>query len=370
MPYKNLAIKIGCISMCFSVILLMGFPGLLPAQTAAASPSLKKCWEYATTELNDRGVAADTTTLYLSKHGGRLEAVSIDGGSRLWFSDLGGEIVSNIAESESAVFVVTRSPGSAPKSVLRSLSKTTGITNWVADVPDGDAVFLGSLKNSLIAVSGSGMVSAVNVSNGSARWTANLKGKIAIEPSFSASEMMVATESKELVVVSLETGNVSFRKAVSYRPTAVLLTENSTGAWGDERGNLFLLDTVTQKPIWKLKQGAEVSGIDILGETLLATSNDNFAYSIALSDGNVRWKKRQPDRIFNPALLSAELIVLASRSGSLSAVLEKDHGKAVDQVSLAADEVMAQSPIAAGKTVFFPTGRGVLAYSFNGCSAK
>ena len=146
----------------------------LSAQTDEAPFSLKKCWEYPTSDLIGRGLVSDVSKVYLSEVGARLEAVSINDGKKLCFSDLGGEIVSNIAERETAVFVVSRSNEAAAskrsKTVLRSLSKETGITNWVTELEDAAIVYLGISNQTLIAVSDSGNIAAVDAGSGAVRW--------------------------------------------------------------------------------------------------------------------------------------------------------------------------------------------------------
>ncbi|MGH9819071.1 MAG: PQQ-binding-like beta-propeller repeat protein, partial [Pyrinomonadaceae bacterium] len=272
---KKPAVQKFGVSICVSVLLLVACGPSL-AQTAAASRSLKKCWEYPSTNIGERGISADDIGVYVPEPGGRVEAVSIDSGSRLWFTDLGGEIVSDIAGSDSAIYVAARSSGTngeQPKASLRSLSKTTGITNWVAGIPDTTSAFLGLSKGTLISVSGSGVVTAVDASNGSVRWTVNLNSGITVPPDLSASEMIVAAESKEVRVISTDVGATIYSKQSTYRPTAVVLLDDNKAAWGDERGNVYLFDTAGQKVIWKIKHGAAISDLASLGDLLLATSN-------------------------------------------------------------------------------------------------
>jgi len=351
-------------------ILAIILPGL-----AFASPPLlvRQCWQYPSTELNERGLTADNSAAYLSERGGRLEAISIYNGSRLWFSDLGGEIVSNVVVDDSAVFLATRSAanGNEPSKVsLRSLSKGTGITNWVVEIPDGDAVFLGASKNQLTAVTASGFVSAFSLTNGVVRWTANVNSKIEVVPDFSDTEILVADANRDVLVISNDSGAVRSRTTAAYAPTALLLLENGRGAWGDERGNVVYFSTESQKPIWKMKHGGAISDLLDLGNTVLVTSNDNFAYSLATYNGGVRWKKRQPDRIFRPGLLADELVVLSPRTGGATTVLDKDRGKPVESIAMNTDDVLVQSPVSSAERVLFPTVSGIHAYSLGGCQAN
>jgi len=367
MPVTDFAVRLSRVSWLFLAILALSLPGL-----AFDSPlAVRQCWQYPTTELNERGLAADNSAVYLSERGGRLEAISLYSGRRLWFSDLGGEIISNVIIDDSAVFLATRSEGTggSHRSFLRSLSKITGITNWVADMPDAGTAFLGSSKKDLVIAADSGFVSAVQPQSGTLHWTAELNSKISVAPDFSDTEMLIADAGRDVIVISLDTGAVRSKSTLPYAPTALLMLDNGHAAVGDERGNVVYFNTGSQKAVWKIKNGGAISDILNLGDTLLVASNDNFAYSIATYNGGIRWKRRQPDRIFKPGLLSDELVVLSPRSGGATTVLDKDHGKAVDSIAINFGDLI-QSPLASAERVLFPMASGIFAYSLDGCKAN
>ena len=346
----------------------------LSAQKPASSISIKRCWEYPVASLSDKGISSDGMRAYLAEDGARLEAVSITDGSRIWFSDLGGEIISNVVEGNGALFVVTRSvesSGGKPAStVVRSLSKETGITNWVADVSDSSRYYLGTERELLIAVSDQGKAAALSTAAGAERWSTSFAGKITSVPFFSAGRFIVATDRPEILVVSVQDGKIAFRKVVRFRLTSVFLPEGDKGAWGDERGNLTLGDLASGKTIWKIKKGAAVSDIGAMGEMLLVTSDDNFVYAIASYNGGVRWKKRQTDRIYKPGILAGGFVVLSAKTGGTSQILEADRGRILDQIQLSAGATVVQFPIIAGDSILIPASTGLSAYSVTGCTTK
>lgn len=359
--------------MLFLTILMLGSCAAVQAQTQEAARSMKKCWEYAA-EPKERGILADETAVYLAEPGGRLEAVAMDSGSRLWSDDLGGEIVSNIVETDTALFAVTRSSAGPaagkPKAALRSFSKTTGITNWVAEIAGGESVFLGPAKDIIIAIADNGTVSASDLRDGSPRWSTDLGSAVTVEPRFSAGHLITATAT-DVLVLAADNGAPLVKKRSAFRPTAVALVDDGDkAAWGDERGNLYLFAVDSQKTIWKIKHGGAISDLADMGETVLAASNDNFVYSVALYNGNVRWKRRQPDRLFPSVLIDPGLVVLLSRSGGTAMILERDHGKPVDNIALGADTSFTGPATAAGARIVIPVPGRLMAYSLGGCSGK
>src|SRR5688500_9129194 len=88
-------------------------------------------WSYP---LNGAGAvtfAPDADRIFLGMGGARVEAVAVDG-AKLWSSDLGGDIISNILPRKNTLFVATAGPatgdGKSGDGMLRALSRETGIT--------------------------------------------------------------------------------------------------------------------------------------------------------------------------------------------------------------------------------------------------
>jgi len=346
---------------------------VLSAQPPRPSLGLKRCWTYPAVNLAEQGMSSDGTRVFLPEDDARVEALSVRDGSRMWFSDLGGEIVSNVLEGNAALYVATGSKnpaGSTLTTAIRSLSKETGITNWVAELPGASRVYLGLGGAVLTAVSDKGKIVAFDAASGARRWDFLLGGNVTAAPYFANGSLIIAIDLPGVVVLSVAAGNVVYKRGVQYRPTAVYLVNGQTGAWGDERGNVTVFDIGSDKTIWKLKHGAAISDISFVGETLLVTSDDDFVYAVAASNGNVRWKKRQPERIFKPSIMTGDVVVLSAKNEGTTTVLEGNRGRLIDQIKLSAGSNLLQFPIAFGDTVLMAATTGLSAYSLSGCIAK
>jgi len=92
-------------ALLFSSVLIPPLP--LNAQNPPSPITVKRCWSYAVSTLADQRISSDGSRVFLPEDAARVEAISITDGSRLWYSDLGGEIVSNIVENGVSVFVTT-----------------------------------------------------------------------------------------------------------------------------------------------------------------------------------------------------------------------------------------------------------------------
>jgi len=64
------------------------------------------------------------------------------------------------------------------------------------------------------------------------------------------------------------------------------------------------------------------------------------------------------------------VIVVSSRTGGISTMLEGSHGKVLDQIQLQNDSAVIYPPLAVGNSILIPATNEIAAYSLNGCSAK
>src|SRR5262249_20130629 len=117
--------------------------------------------------------AHDGSNLYVAEDGGRITAISLVSGGRIWSTELGGEIRSNIVALGSNVYVIA---GPAVDGVakgsgrLRSLSAATGITNLDIEVPYSEQVRLEAVEKKLISISSGGSVAAYDPGSSAAAW--------------------------------------------------------------------------------------------------------------------------------------------------------------------------------------------------------
>src|SRR4051812_44705353 len=97
-------------------LILMVFVGLCAGQTTSPQATkngevvFTRCWSYPLGERSGTVLMSDTSGTFVGTEGGGLTAVSSEGG-KLWATDLGGEITSNIESEGDLLFVVTSAAG-------------------------------------------------------------------------------------------------------------------------------------------------------------------------------------------------------------------------------------------------------------------
>src|SRR5580765_5297468 len=208
----------------------------LMALTVSSQPKpfgeidLAKCWVYPLGDETSEALASNGDRVFLGLGSAKVEALSLDG-KKMWASELGGDINSNILAIESGLFLVSSAfssdPGKPDGSVLRSLSKETGITNWTLKLPVADKHFLGGFSSSVIVISKSGVIQSIDAKSGMMKWKREIAEGIAAEPSFDGDKVIVATTARQILVISLISGEIDSMRKVPYGVTAI--GEISTG---------------------------------------------------------------------------------------------------------------------------------------------
>src|SRR5215213_5791333 len=126
-----------------------------PLSLVAAGPDNERiipgrpCWHYSA-QKTIAGLAVSNSTIYIVTEGAEVEAVSAESGERLWTSELGGDVTSNIIADRDQVYITTRSENA--KQRVRSLSAQTGITNWISDVPQSNRPYILAAGSSVFVV--------------------------------------------------------------------------------------------------------------------------------------------------------------------------------------------------------------------------
>ena len=335
--------------------------------TPVSEITLSRCWVYPTTETG-LALASDSAHVFIGADGAKVETLSPDG-KKIWATELGGDLSSNLLPSEKGLLLATsteRPAGEKAASVLRSLSKETGITNWTLKLPDAERHFLGLNNGAVIIVSKSGTIESVDTTDGTIKWKRDIADGFVAEPVFSTAGVIVAAKANQIFSVSIATGEIeSLRKSV-YAVTSLGELASGEIVAGDERGNVLTLNG-TDKPLWKFKSGGEISRIFVSGENILATSHDNFIYYLSARKGDVDWKKRLAGRVLQLANIADKYVVSMSFEENSAVFTDLATGKVAGQIVFGDGERLVSPPVSANGSIFMLTDRAAYSYSLSGC---
>ncbi|MEQ1605237.1 MAG: PQQ-binding-like beta-propeller repeat protein [Pyrinomonadaceae bacterium] len=329
--------------------------------------SVSRCWAYPMA-VSGAAIATDSARVFIGAEGAKIETLSLDG-KKMWSSELGGDLSSNLLASEKGLVLATsteKAAGEKTTSVLRSLSKETGITNWTLKLPDAARFFIGLHNGSVIVVSKSGTIQSVDAGDGSIKWKRDIADGFVAEPVFSTAKLIVAAKANQIFSVSLASGEIeSMRKSV-YAVTSLGELASGEIVVGDERGNVSTLNG-TDKPLWKFKSGGEISRLFVSGDSILATSHDNFIYYLLARNGDIDWKKRLGGRALHLANIADKYVLSMSFEENSAVFTDLSTGKVAGQIVFGAEEKLVANPVSANGSILMLTNQAAYSYSQGNC---
>ncbi len=351
----------------------------------------KQCWFYKT-KLSDNKIASDNESrLYIPISFGKITSIKAASGEKLWESDLGGEIVSDLVVSEENknIYVVTRSPtidegGKHPENIageiyvknginkfnvlkLSSLSKNTGVTNWQITLnlksTANQKVFLSVVDNKVITADQKGEITVVEESGGKILW----KKKTDLGSNnfryFIQNNNLIQISENRILLISLKNSSVTLVKEIKSVLTAIYLFDNNTLLLGDQKGELFEFDISAKKEVWKSRYGAEVSDITFTPSGFLISSFDNFLYLISPKNGKMIWKKRLEGRLAIEPLIINSTVIVTTVGSSKANILDLSTGRLINQIYVSGDNYFINQPVLTNNLIVFPTAFGLLSFS-------
>ncbi|MBK8304351.1 MAG: PQQ-binding-like beta-propeller repeat protein [Chloracidobacterium sp.] len=335
----------------------------------AGEVDIAKCWAYPLSDNTASTLAADAANVYIGSSGAKVEALSLDG-KKLWATEFGGDINSNLMPTDAGLFLVTATvsdDAAKSGSVLRVVSKETGITSWTAKLPTAERHFLELYQGSIIVVSGNGVVQSLDIKDGTVKWKREIAEGFAGEPRFGGDAVVVGSTAKQAFTIMLATGEILSLRKIEAGVTSVGRVSTGDVTVGDGLGNVSLFLGGSEKPSWKFRSGGAISKILAANGNLFVTSHDNFAYSLYTSNGSLAWKRRLSGRVSHLSLINDKYIIVSAVDDHSVVLIELVKGKVAGQIALGADETLTADPVMSGGLILTVTDTAIYAHSLSPC---
>jgi outer membrane protein assembly factor BamB len=350
-------------SLSVVLVLCFALAGIAQVKDRGAW-ALRECWRYKSTELEPSAAASDGTYLYIGERGGRVSAVAADDGKRVWTSEVGGELVSNLLVIDRELQLVMRSAEGLHE--LRTLSVVSGIASRSVLLPVRGQIQIYSKGHNVVIVSDVGDLVAVDQKADKPVWTK----KLTIAPKvviLGENALVAGFDDGRVSFIDLADGKVIRTITVKFVPSALMLSGDHL-VLGDERGNITNLDVDRNTPVWTFKSGGKISGIYPIGDSeILVTSFDNFTYLLNFANGHVVWKRREPSRILETAIVKSNYAGVTPFGEASVLFFDPDNGKSLGQIVMPNSLEFIQPPQLVGDSVVTFTTEGLVSTGFFGC---
>lgn len=345
-------------------------PGWAFAQEKPSNEvSITKCWSYSTGDDAGAELVSDASRVFIAFVGAKLEAVSGEG-QKLWSADFGGDIASNLVIANTGLFVVTAAGADdAPKvSTLRSLNPETGLTQWLAKLPQAERHFLDLANGSLIIISTNGVVQALDPANGGNKWQRQLAEGFVSRPVVTGDRLYLASTGKQLFVLKTATGEIDAMQKVPHAISAIAPGAGDSVVLGDERGNISSISAATGKTAWQFRTGGLVSSLFAVDGHVLVTSHDNFAYFLESRKGGLAWKRRLTGRVAQAIAIGEQYALTSAFEEHGATFADLSSGKIAGQIALGPEEIFVTTPVVTPNGIFGLTNLSVYRFALNGCA--
>ena len=376
---------------------------VVKGQTTANTSTLpyRQCWNIKKSNLTANNIASDNvSSLYISTTDGKLSSVNITTGNIEWESELGGNIISAAVTDEietdntlntdkkvnennehdenksglnsKNVYIVTKSQSTVK---VRSLSKITGVTNWQTtfenkffDEKQSAEIFLSG--NNLILSGQNGSLAAVKRSDGMLVWTKSINSDLSARPFYLKNMLYLATVTSQLLVVSMESGEIFTTGNVPSPVTAIFADGAGFLFLGNKKGEVYALKVIDhssrqnfQKNYWKLRTGAEIKNLNLNAGGLLISSSDNFLYLVSPQHGKQKWKKRMDGRIAADPLIIGNSALITTLGSNSAAFINLSDGKTINRLVTETDNYFVTRPVYTGSLILAATLNGISTFS-------
>jgi outer membrane protein assembly factor BamB len=351
------------LAQILTVILIASFA----RSDALLSQPLTIRWRYESPVTLNLTPAFDNERIYLPLAGGTIVALKAKDGQLYWRSEMGGELSASPVADENAVYVASETivqPNEPQKSAgaLRALGREGGVTQWMTPLvrPLRGALTISGTK--LFAGGSDGRAYAFDKRTGGVLWSIPYALAFGGQPVAKGGKVYLGSEDGTLLALDEATGSLLWRyrtKGAIHGPVAVT---DDTVFFGSGDNYVYAVSSDKGRMKWRKRTGAGVEAVVLVGDTLLAASLDNFAYSLNLK-GTMIWKKLLPGRISAQPLTVDETALFTPLSSSEGVVLGLKDGKQVNSLPIGAELTSSASPIIVGDAVILTTEHGLLAFA-------
>ena len=343
---------------------------VFPADNTDKEPLLSQPltvrWKYESNVTLNLTPAFDHERVYLPLAGGTIVALKARDGQLFWRSEMGGELSASPIADEEMIYVAseTTTPDGQPRNssgALRALGREGGVTQWMTPLVKPLRGALAVAGRKLFAGGSDGRAYAFDKSTGGVLWSIPFPSPFNTRPVLNSGRLYFGSEDGTLIVLDEGTGRVIWRYRTKGAVRGPVAVADNTVFFGSGDGYVYAVSADKGNLRWRKRTGGGVEAVAIVGDTLLAASLDNFAYSLNLK-GTMLWKKLLPGRISAQPLTVQETALFTPLSSSVAIVLGLKDGKQLNSLPTGEELTSSASPVIVGDSVILTTEHGLLAF--------
>ncbi len=326
------------------------------------------CHKLISDKKNIEDVASDNElNLYLITSNGLMQSVNSKNFKSNWEIDLGSKVISNTVIGEKSVYIASKSVEVATGTVLRSVSKLTGVTLWQISIEATDEIYL-SRNDQILFVFSPIYIISIDIKNGQRNWKILQNSSMNLLSKNGLVDILEKNEKENIEIAILRKREIFELNRVDNQTVTEVLESKNSFIIGDKLGNIYSLSKSGTKKFWNRKTGGEITSISyIYDNKVLISSLDNFLYLFSIGDGSLIWKRRLPYRITIKPLIKGSIALIVSSGSQTLFLIDLQKGKTVNQISLTGTSYFAGNVLMINEFIVIETNGGIIAFSQKAC---
>jgi len=206
-----------------------------------------------------------------------------------------------------------------------------------------------------------GTLYALNLSDGSEKWSAATQGQIVGGPVASDGTVYVGSADRCLYAFAVDSGDQRFNPVCTGEKIwSTPVVSNGVVYFSSMDKKVYAIDATTGEAGWPQPfkaDGAIASTPVVDSGTVYVGGLDNYMYALDASNGQMRWRFKADDWIWNRALVSGGTVYFGSLSGKVYGV-DATSGELRWDRPFSAKGVVRGGPATVGSTLIVATDQG------------
>lgn len=329
---------------------------------------LNKCWELSREDLLNDWIASDNEIIIIPTINSNIFAINIKN-NLLWSNESNGELVSKIIIIQNNFFYLTKNSNTNGL-FLNSVSKQTGLINWVKEISRNkelEITDLFSIKERPIIITKTGNLLLFDSNN-------EKIDSETILPNFPSTNVIQSDDTfyyinseEQLTRYSITTRKTDNIITTKSSENILFSINQSEILLGDNRGEIKKIDALNKKILWSVRTGGQITSVIKIADEYLVSSIDNYLYLINSKNGGFKWRKRLNGRTIGGLERLNSVYISPIINTNLLLFSEISKGKTVNQVNLPENDFFTGKPIIIGENIIIPTNRGLFNYKLGKC---
>ena len=342
-------------------------------------------WRYSTGGAIRSTPAVTATRIFVGSGDGFLHALHRASGRLLWRFAAGDPVTASPAVAGGVVVAATHGGR------LFAVDERTGKLRWSrrtgAALPFNTYpagawdVWASSpvVSGTTVVIGGAdGVVYALDLATGTARWTARTGGRVRASPAISGGMVIVGSWDGRVYAFDLATGTERWvhrtigdtldSRAFGFDRRAIQSSAAIAGGQvfvGSRDGGLYALDARTGERLWRMShRGSWVVGSPAVrdGIVYVGSSDGQFVQAVDAGNGSERWRYPTGANVLSSPLLAGDLVIVGTEANDApwGDLLALDAATGKLRWRLRCEEALYSSPVAVDSMLYVGTDAGDL----------